>query len=171
MEVTIYGEKLANPDSKEWSILKDGNVSYVDQNTLTRVVSSSSHPHLIGLENLLLFGGSNYQDFSDVIAEYREKDGQFFFEPLQTSLLSKRAGSQVGVLETSDKTRRKVILFGGCLDHDSIIDVDIVNVEIKDNKTISPIFCEKLSSEESREYYNLIQSDRKKLYGHMVTQL
>ena len=71
MEVLIYGEKLLNPTAKEWSGLKDGNVSYVDQNPLTRVVCTTSHLQLSGLDEVLLFGGSNYQDFSDSVSDYR----------------------------------------------------------------------------------------------------
>jgi len=77
MEVLVYGEKLNSPTAKEWATIKDGNVSYVDQNALTKIVASTAHAQLGGLEDVLLFGGSNYQDYSDSISNYKEKEGQF----------------------------------------------------------------------------------------------
>jgi len=168
MEVLFYGEKLKNSTAKEWIGIKDGNVSYVDQNALTKVICSTNHPQLGNLEDVLMIGGSNYQDYSDNISDYREKDGQFVIEPTQLKMFSKRAASQIGVLDTADKTRKKLVLFGGGLDHESIVDVEIIVAEITENKTLAPIYCDKISSDESSEYYRLLQCDRKKFYGELV---
>jgi hypothetical protein len=63
------------------------------------------------------------------------------------------------------------VLFGGCLDHESAIDVEIVMTEIKDGKTLAPIYTDKLSSEEGCEYYRVLQCDRKKFYEEIVGHL
>lgn len=120
---------------------------------------------------MLLFGGSSPLDYSDSISLYREKDGQFYIEPTELKMSSKKAGVQVGVLETSDKTRKKIVLFGGGLDHESVVDVEIVLTEVAEGKTLSPIYCDRLSTEESTEYYRLLQCDRKRFYGELARLL
>jgi hypothetical protein len=143
--VFVYGEKFVK-DSKEWTIIKDGNVSYIDQNALTQIVCSSNSQLLNKYDNVLLFGGSNYQDYSDFVSEFKEKADEFIIEPTSLKLISKRVYSQLGVLDTSDKARKKIVLFGGCLDHESAIDIEIIMTEVKDGKTLAAVYTDKLSS-------------------------
>lgn len=121
MQVLIYGEKLSK-DAKEWVNIKDGNPNFVDNSPLTRMISSTQNPTLAKYENVVLFGGSNYQDYTDGIADFKLKDDTFFIEPVSLKLISKKANAQVGLLQTADKNQKKVILFSGCLDHESAID-------------------------------------------------
>lgn len=103
--------------------IKDGNPNYTDDSSLTRITSSSQNPQLAKYDNTLLFGGSNYKDYCNTISNFKIKDDTFFIDPLESpNLLSKKAGAFVGLLETADKNQKKLVLFSGCLDHESAID-------------------------------------------------
>lgn len=56
-------------------------------------------------------------DFTDEIVEYSQKNSKFYMKPVELALLSKRSNGQIGVLQTTDPNRFKIVLFGGVLDH------------------------------------------------------